>query len=59
MVPLSKPKKSIYFLGDNNEFFPWIKNGNYKPYNLYPEGMIKGIPFNVDSFDFMKIFSEK
>jgi AAA15 family ATPase/GTPase len=59
MVPLSKPKKSIYFLGDNNEFFPWIKNGNYKPYNLYPEGMIKGIPFNVDSFDFMKIFGDK
>lgn len=59
MVPLSKPKKSVYFLGDNNEFFPWIKNGNYKPYNLYPEGMIKGIPFNVDSFDFMKIFGGK
>ncbi|MCI1734758.1 MAG: ATP-binding protein [Bacilli bacterium] len=39
---LSQFGKSIYFLGEDNIAVPWIKNGNYKPYLLYPEGMIEG-----------------
>lgn len=55
MYVLSNKKKSIQFLTDDG-IVPWVKNGNYKPYNLYPEGMISGLPFNTQDFDFLSIF---
>ena len=56
MYVLNEFSKSIYFLNDNSEILSWTKNANYKPYILYPEGMISGIPFAVESFDFAKVF---
>lgn len=59
MKYLYQESKSIYFLGEQNVFVPWIKDGNYRPYTLYPEGMIEGSPFNVEPFDFLHVFGEK
>ena len=50
---------SIDFLGETGVLVPWKKNGNYKPYNQYPEGMILASPFNVDYFDFIKVFESE
>jgi len=58
MYYLSKYSKSLYFLGDDNVMVPWIKNGHYQPYKLYPEGMIKGSAFNLEAFDFLSVFGE-
>ena len=57
MDVLKKRKKSIEFLSSNHKIYPWAKNGNYSPSNLYREGMIEGSPFNVDSFDFIGAFT--
>ena len=59
MKALSDESGSIYFIGENNESTEWRKNAHYKPYILYPEGMIRGINFDVDVFDFIKVFSDK
>jgi hypothetical protein len=58
MYVLYRKKRSIYFIGEDNSFAPWIRNGNYRPFNLYPEGMIEGSPFNIEDFDFLNIFGE-
>lgn len=50
---------SIDFLGETGKLVSWKKNGNYKPYNKYPEGMIDDSPFNVDYFDFIKVFESE
>jgi AAA15 family ATPase/GTPase len=55
---LYKFSKSLYFLGENNVMVPWIKNANYRPYLLYPEGMIEGSSFNVEAFDFLSAFGD-
>ena len=57
MYPLCDKSKSIYFLGENNEVTPWVKNGHYKPFILYPTGMIPGIEFSLDVTDFIKVFA--
>ena len=51
--------KSLYFIGENNVVTYWANSGNYKPYILYPEGMIEGLPFNIDDFDFLSCFSSE
>lgn len=56
MDVLKKHKKSIEFLSVDHQVYPWTKNGNYSPSNLYKNGMIEGSPFNVDSIDFIGIF---
>ena len=56
MYVLNEFSKSIYFINDNGEILSWTKNANYKPYILYPEGMIRGIPFLIEKFDFVEIF---
>lgn len=53
---LKRHKKSIDFLSENHQIYPWSNNGNYSPSNLYRNGMIEGSPFNVDSIDFIGIF---
>jgi hypothetical protein len=58
MYYLRKFGKSIYFLGENNVMVPWTKNAHYQPYLLYPEGLIEGSPFNLESFDFLSAFGE-
>lgn len=47
---------SIDFLGETGKLISWKKNGNYKPYNQYPEGMIVDSPFNIDPIDYAKVF---
>lgn len=58
MHVLANTGKSIYFLGEGNTIAPWIKNSHYRPYKLYPEGMIEGSPFNLNSFDFLSVFGD-
>ena len=57
MDVLKRNKKSIDFLSVNHKIYPWVKNGNYSPANLYKNGMIEGSPFNIDSTDFIGVFS--
>lgn len=59
MYSLSGKKKAIYFLGDGNKVTPWIRNAHYKPYNLYPEGMIPGSDFPVEATDFLSVFGRE
>ena len=54
---LKQNKKSIDFLSEDHKIYPWKTNGNYSPSKLYRNGMIEGSPFNVDSIDFIGIFS--
>lgn len=56
MYVLNEFSKSIYFLNDNCKTLSWTKNDNYKPYILYPEGMIKSISFQIEPSDFIKMF---
>lgn len=56
MSILKKNNKSIDFLTGDNRIVPWVKNGNYTPDNSYRNGMIEGMPFNIDSSDFIRIF---
>lgn len=54
---LKQHKKSIDFLSVDHKIYPWTTNGNYSPSKLYRNGMIEGSPFNVDSIDFIGVFS--
>ncbi len=56
MTVLKENNKSIDFLTTNNEIVSWVKNGHYTPENSYRRGMIRDIPFNIDSSDFIKVF---
>lgn len=57
MDVLKRHKKSIDFLSEDNKIYSWKTNGNYSPSKLYRNGMIEGSPFNVDSIDFIGVFS--
>ena len=54
---LRRNKKSIDFLSADHKIYSWTTNGNYSPSKLYRNGMIEGSPFNVDSIDFIGVFS--
>lgn len=57
MDVLKRRKKSIDFLSEDHNIYSWTKCGHYSPSNLYRNGMIEGSPFNVDSLDFIGVFS--
>lgn len=59
MDVLKQNRKSIDFLSVDHEIHPWVTNGNYSPSKLYRGGMIEGLPFNVDSIDFIGAFDPK
>ena len=59
MDVLKQHKKSIDFLSIDHRIYSWKTNGNYSPAKLYKNGMIEGSPFNVDSIDFIGVFSSK
>lgn len=59
MEYLYKFANSIDFIGESVKIVSWKKNGNYKPYNQYPQGMIVDSPFNIDAIDFMKVFKQE
>ena len=46
MDVLKQHKKSIDFLSEDHQIYPWKTNGNYSPSKLYRNGMIEGSPFN-------------
>ena len=56
MSVLKDNSKSIDFLTSDNTIVPWVKNGHYTPDNSYRNGMIAGMPFNIDSTDFISVF---
>lgn len=58
MKILKKGKHSIDFISSSKGIVPWIKNGAKSPTVDFKEGMIPGIPFNVNDFDFISIFEE-
>jgi len=58
MKVLKENNKSIDFLTRDNNIVPWVKNGHYMPDVNYRNGMIKGLPFNIDATDFIGIFEE-
>lgn len=55
MEILKRHKMSIDFLSLDHKISSWKTNGNYSPSKLYRKGMIEGLPFNVDSTDFIGI----
>lgn len=57
MAILKQNKKAIDFLINDNRIVSWVKNGHYTPDNCYRNGMIEGLPFNIDSSDFIGIFA--
>lgn len=57
MKILKKQTRGIDFINGNTESIEWKKNGNSSPSKLYFDGMIPGIPFNVEDFDFINVFS--
>ena len=56
MSVLRNYNKSIDFLVNDNRIIPWVKNGHYSPDNSYRNGMIEGMPYNIDPIDFIGIF---
>ncbi len=59
MYALYTNSKAIYFIGNENLISVWKKNGNTRPYTLYPDGMVPGIYFNIDAFDFLPCFESE
>lgn len=59
MKALADHGKSIYFLSPSNKIYSWKKNAHYKPYILYPEGMIGDIDFDIEPFDLIEALSSK
>lgn len=59
MKCLYKYTNSIDFIGETGKVVSWKKNGNYRPYEKYPEGMIIDSPFNIESFDFISVFESE
>ena len=53
---LKNEKMAIDFLTNEKEIVHWTTKGNNSPFNFYKKGFIKGIPYNIDSVDFIDIF---
>lgn len=56
---LRNHKRSIDFINESGELVNWIINGNSSPAKSYQNGAIEGLPFNIDSFDFIGLFDEE
>ena len=59
MKYLYRYSNAIDFIGETGKIVSWVKNGNYRPYEKYPEGMIEDSPFNIESFDFINVFESE
>jgi len=59
MKYLYKYSNAIDFIGETGRIVSLVKNGNYRPYEKYPEGMIEDSPFNIESFDFINVFESE
>ena len=58
MKILKKKKHSLDFLNCSEQVVSWIRNGSKSPSSDYKDGMIPGLPFNVNDFDFIEVFGE-
>jgi AAA15 family ATPase/GTPase len=58
METLRNHKRSIDFINESGELVNWVINGNASPVKMYHNGAIDGLPFNIDSFDFIGLFDE-
>lgn len=58
MSILRKNKLSIDFLSNDNHIVSWKSDGNFAPENLYRNGMIEYLPFNIEPSDFIGILGE-
>lgn len=56
MELLSKQNYGLDFLTRNQNIISWVKNGNYSAAKQYRSGRTKGSPFNIEAFDFLKVF---
>ncbi len=59
MNVLKDNNKSIDFISKDHRIVPWVKNGHYSPDSSYKNGMIMGLPFNIDATDFIGIFGRE
>ena len=59
MVVLKDSNKAIDFLTRDGRIVSWVKNGHYSAENCYRNGVIEGLPFNIDSVDFISVFGEE
>lgn len=59
MNVLKDNNKSIDFISKDHRIVPWVKNGHYSPNSSYKNGMIMGLPFNIDATDFIGIFGRE
>lgn len=58
MKVLKSGKHSIDFISSSHGVVSWIKNGAKNPTVDFKDGMIPGMPFNVNDFDFTEVFEE-
>ena len=58
MKTLKNSKHSIDFISNSQGVVSWIRNGAKNPTIDFKDGMIPGIPFNVNDFDFINVFGE-
>ena len=58
MEILRHSKKSIDFISNDNRIIPWHTDGNFAPDNLYKNGMIQYLPFNIEAEDFLGVLGE-
>lgn len=56
MTLLKTAKHSIDFLNYDNNLISWVRNGHRSPEKQYKEGVIPGIPHNIEDFDFLPCF---
>ena len=58
MKILKRLKRGIDFINGFSECVTWKRVGNSNPANLFTDGMIEGIPLNIEDFSFADVFSE-
>ena len=56
MESLKKLRKSIDVLTDDCEIVSWVSKGQSSPSLFYSRGALGGVPLNLQSFDFSRIF---
>lgn len=58
MDTLRSGKNAIEFISISGKLTSWKQVGNYSPTNLYKQGMIDGLPFNIWPESLMKVFTD-
>lgn len=55
---LNKQKHSIDFVNNDGALVSWSNDGNKNPSSFYKKGLIEGIHFNLEDFDFIRAFGD-